>query len=84
VLNIIRHGTSTDTFVKVKSGKMVQVFSMQHDHVKKSIRSYERHMKTAGRNVRKAGKTLVDPCTSLHQDMNCTTTNREGNEDEYV
>jgi hypothetical protein len=28
---------------------------------------------------RKAGKTLVDPCASLHQDMKWATTNREEN-----
>jgi hypothetical protein len=36
VLNTIRHGTSTDTFVTEKAGKMVQVFNMQQDYVKRT------------------------------------------------
>jgi hypothetical protein len=82
VLNPIRHGTSTDTFVTEKAGKMVQVFGMQQDYVKRT--KYQKlrmaHENSRKKYARKAGKTLVDPCASLHQDMNWATTSREENE----
>lgn len=36
VLNTIKHGMSTDMFVTEKAGKMVQVFNMQQDYVKRT------------------------------------------------
>jgi hypothetical protein len=50
VLNTIRHGTSTDTFVKEKAGKMVQVFSIQQDYMKRT--KYQK-LRAARENSRK-------------------------------
>jgi len=81
VLSTIRRGTSTDKFVTEKAGKKVQVFSMQQDYVKRT--QYQKlptaHKNSKKKYMRKAGKTSVNPCASLHQDMNRPTTNREEN-----
>jgi predicted ATPase len=85
VLNTIRHGTPTDTFVTEKAGKIVQVFIMQQDYMKRT--KYQKlrakHENSMKKYVKKAGKTLVHPCASLQQDMNWATTNREENVNTY-
>jgi len=60
---------------------MVQVFSMQQDYMKR--RKYQKlraaHENSTKKYARKAGKTLVHPRASLHQDINWATTNRQEN-----
>jgi hypothetical protein len=56
-----------------------EVLSMQQDYVKRT--QYQKlpmaHKNSRKKYARKAGKTSVNPCASLHQDMNWPTNNSE-------